>query len=206
MQLSETVSKLPKGLDHPVTEGGANFSVGQRQLICLARATLRHAQVFLSFAHRTHFSHMSHPTFPISHILICFFEILALDEATASIDSETDALLQRAIRTMFEHCTVLTIAHRLHTIMDSSHIMLFDQGTLKEFAPPEELLADDKSHFSQLIEQTGSAAKELRRLSRVSAASRASVPAARASVPADSGAIVPREVERIERATERSRA
>lgn len=176
MQLSETVSKLPKGLDHPVTEGGANFSVGQRQLICLARATLRHAV------------------------------ILALDEATASIDNETDALLQRAIRTMFEHCTVLTIAHRLHTIMDSSHIMLFDQGTLKEFAPPEELLADDKSHFSQLIEQTGSAAKELRRLSRVSAVSRASVPAARASVPADSGAVVPREVERIERATERSRA
>ena len=169
MQLSETVSKLPKGFDHPVTEGGANFSVGQRQLICLARATLRHAV------------------------------ILALDEATASIDNETDALLQRAIRTMFEHCTVLTIAHRLHTIMDSSHIMLFDQGTLKEFAPPEELLADGTSHFSQLIEQTGSAAKELRRLSRVSAVSRA-------SVPADSGAVVPREVERIERATERSRA
>ena len=100
-------AKLEKGLLAPVGEAGANFSVGQRQLLCLARATLRRSSV------------------------------LALDEATASIDNETDAVLQRAIREMFVDCTVLTIAHRLHTIMDSTQVMLFDAGRLAEFDAPE---------------------------------------------------------------------
>ena len=99
-------------------------------------------------------------------------KLVVLDEATASIDNETDAILQSTIREVFADATVLTIAHRLHTIMDGTDIMLFDAGTLAEHAPPEVLLADGSSKFAALVADTGTAADHLRKLAFDAAAQR----------------------------------
>jgi len=140
VQMKGVVGTLADGLGHRISEGGANFSVGQRQLVCLARAALRKAP------------------------------ILALDEATASIDNETDAVLQAAIRKQFAECTVLTIAHRLHTIMDSTSVMVFESGALSEHDAPAALLDDPASLFSQLVAKTGSAAPHLRAMANAAVA------------------------------------
>ncbi|XP_011805679.1 PREDICTED: multidrug resistance-associated protein 1 [Colobus angolensis palliatus] len=104
------VSALPDKLDHECAEGGENLSVGQRQLVCLARALLRKTK------------------------------ILVLDEATAAVDLETDDLIQSTIRTQFEGCTVLTIAHRLNTIMDYTRVIVLDKGEVQEYGAPSDLL------------------------------------------------------------------
>ena len=111
-------------LDKEVTEGGTNFSVGERQLMCIARAGLANPK------------------------------ILVLDEATSAIDHHTDSLIQEYVRTKFD-CTVLTIAHRLHTILDSDRVMVLDQGRLVEFDSPSVLLADKSSAFSSLARSLG---------------------------------------------------
>nr|XP_054769963.1 ATP-binding cassette sub-family C member 4-like isoform X1 [Lytechinus pictus] len=125
VQLERAVRENPAKLEMEVGEGGSNFSVGQRQLICLARAILKKNR------------------------------ILILDEATANVDPRTDSLIQETIRTKFKNCTVLTIAHRLHTIMDSDRIMVLDAGELVEFDEPYILLQNPNSTFSKLVDQTG---------------------------------------------------
>ncbi|OAD54852.1 hypothetical protein WN48_06052 [Eufriesea mexicana] len=113
-------------LDQKIMHGGNNLSIGQRQLICLARAILRNNR------------------------------ILVLDEATANIDSYTDELIQKTIRTRFTDCTVITIAHRLNTIIDSDRIIVMDTGNIVEFGCPHELLRDKpKGIFSQMVNNTG---------------------------------------------------
>ena len=108
--------------------------MGERQLICLARAMLRASQ------------------------------ILVLDEATASVDHTTDAKVQQSVRKFFKACTVLAIAHRLHTIMDSTQILLMDNASVVEDGAPQKLLADPASSFSKLVDATGNAI-ELRAIS-----------------------------------------
>ncbi|CAJ0932315.1 unnamed protein product, partial [Mesorhabditis belari] len=119
--LKEMVERTDRGLEHIISEGGENISVGQRQLVCLARALLRRTKV------------------------------LVLDEATAAVDLQTDSLIQKTIREQFTDCTVFTIAHRLNTILDYDRIMVLDHGEIREFAPPNTLLADRNSIFAKMV-------------------------------------------------------
>jgi ABC-type multidrug transport system fused ATPase/permease subunit len=123
--LKGTIGSLEGGLETTVNEGGSNFSVGQRQLICLARAVLRKTKV------------------------------LVLDEATAACDLETDTLIQKTIRTEFKACTVLTIAHRLNTIIDSTRVMVLDKGEIVEFDTPENLISNKESIFFGMAKADG---------------------------------------------------
>ncbi|KAK9869791.1 hypothetical protein WA026_003523 [Henosepilachna vigintioctopunctata] len=125
VELKETVQEMPQGLNSSVTEGGSNFSVGERQLVCLARALIRHNK------------------------------ILVLDEATANVDPYTDSLIQRTIRNKFSDCTVLTVAHRLNTVMDSDKILVMRNGVVEEFDHPYTLLQDDSGFLHTLVEATG---------------------------------------------------
>ncbi|CAI0410668.1 unnamed protein product [Linum tenue] len=125
--LRNVIRSNPLGLDAEVLEGGENFSVGQRQLLSLARALLRRSK------------------------------ILVLDEATAAVDVRTDALIQKTIREEFKSRTMLVIAHRLNTIIDCDRILVLDDGRVKEHASPQELLSNEESAFYKMVQSTGSA-------------------------------------------------
>ncbi|EDW01217.1 probable multidrug resistance-associated protein lethal(2)03659 [Drosophila grimshawi] len=123
VKLKAYVHSLEGGLYCHMQEGGSNFSMGQRQLVCLARAILRSNR------------------------------ILILDEATANVDADTDKLIQETIQTKFAQCTVLTIAHRLHTVMDNDSVLVIDAGKIIEFGPPHELLQLKDGALLKLVNQ-----------------------------------------------------
>lgn len=123
--MAEAVRSLRDGLSSFVAENGENFSVGQRQLLCLARALIREAP------------------------------IIYMDEATANVDGDTDALIQGTIRSEFSNCTVLTVAHRLNTIVDCDRVLVMASGRVVEFDSPANLLRDAASHLSGLVNETG---------------------------------------------------
>uniref|UniRef100_A0A8C0QZW1 ATP binding cassette subfamily C member 9 n=1 Tax=Canis lupus dingo TaxID=286419 RepID=A0A8C0QZW1_CANLU len=120
-QLKNMVKSLPGGLDAIVTEGGENFSVGQRQLFCLARAFVRKSS------------------------------ILIMDEATASIDMATENILQKVVMTAFADRTVVTIAHRVHTILTADLVIVMKRGNILEYDTPESLLAREDGVFASFV-------------------------------------------------------
>ena len=147
-QILDTVDELPGGLDSIVAEAGSNFSVGQRQLLCLARAILRKSK------------------------------ILILDESGANIDNQTDALLHQTVSTSFRDATILSVAHRLGSIIDHDLVLVLGDAKVLEYGPPAELLSkisgddDDISdaveggsgHFASMVDATGDRmAKSLRK-------------------------------------------
>ncbi|KAG0217774.1 Multidrug resistance-associated protein 1 [Mortierella sp. NVP41] len=127
VHLGDKVKEMPLKLDSPVIEHGKNFSLGQRQLICIARS------------------------------LVIGSKIIVLDEATASIDMVTDRLLQETIKESFADCTVLTIAHRLNTIIESDKVLVMDGGVVAEFGEPHKLLQDPNGIFAELVSHAGEA-------------------------------------------------
>ncbi|KAK9296489.1 hypothetical protein QLX08_009536 [Tetragonisca angustula] len=143
-QALEEVELKEMGLEAHVNEGGSNLSVGQRQLVCLARAIIKNNR------------------------------ILILDEATANVDPQTDELIQKTIRTKFAKCTVLTIAHRLNTVMDSDRVLVMDAGNAVEFDAPY-VLIERNGYFKSMINETGqSMAEALKQIARESYENRTS--------------------------------
>ncbi|XP_070543483.1 ATP-binding cassette sub-family C member 8-like isoform X1 [Ptychodera flava] len=122
-QLKDIIKELPGQLDGEILEGGENFSVGQRQLFCLARAFLRRSK------------------------------ILVMDEATASIDTATDAVVQEVIANNFDNCTIITIAHRIGTILNYDKILVLSEGKIVEFDTPSNLLMKETSVFASMVRE-----------------------------------------------------
>uniref|UniRef100_A0A5B6Z5V5 ABC-type xenobiotic transporter n=1 Tax=Davidia involucrata TaxID=16924 RepID=A0A5B6Z5V5_DAVIN len=120
-QLAEIVRQDERLLDAPVAEDGENWSVGQRQLVCLARVLLQKRR------------------------------ILVLDEATASVDTATDNVIQKTIREETSKCTVITVAHRIPTVIDNDLVLVLDEGKVAEYDSPDHLLKNNSSAFSKLV-------------------------------------------------------
>ncbi|GMR50266.1 hypothetical protein PMAYCL1PPCAC_20461 [Pristionchus mayeri] len=123
-QLKDFVSSSRGQLSFPIAEGGKNISVGQKQLLCLARVLLRRAK------------------------------LLILDEATASVDVLTDSLVQSVVREEFREATVIAIAHRLNTVAGYDRIMVLEKGQIVEFDTPFALLSDRNSRYSRMLEKS----------------------------------------------------
>lgn len=137
VKLTSFISNLPSQLDAYVRESGNNFSNGERQLLCLARAILRNSK------------------------------ILVLDEVTSNIDLETDQLIQKTIRSKFKSSTLLTIAHRLYTVIDSDKILVLSDGKIVEFDHPYHLLNNPNGIlYNQLLQNGKEIMEELRDLTR----------------------------------------
>ncbi|MQM17649.1 hypothetical protein Taro_050623 [Colocasia esculenta] len=122
-RLGDLVREKEKKLDSAVVENGENWSVGQRQLLCLGRALLKRSS------------------------------ILVLDEATASVDTATDGTIQKIIRQEFKDNTVITIAHRIHTVIDSDLVLVLSEGKVQEYDAPAKLLESEDSAFAKLIKE-----------------------------------------------------
>jgi len=135
VQMMNDIDGLPCGLNSLVAEGGSNFSVGQRQLLCLARAILLNNR------------------------------ILVLDEPTANVDANTDQLLHKTLKEKFSGATIISVAHRLDTIINYDRILMLGNGKVLEFGTPKDLLSREHGHFTSMVKHTGkSMAESLRNI------------------------------------------
>jgi ATP-binding cassette subfamily C (CFTR/MRP) protein 4 len=125
VKLKEKVEDMEGGLAHQLSSNSADLSVGEKQLVCLARALLRNCK------------------------------ILMMDEATANVDQQTDRFIQTQVRTCFKDITVITIAHRLQTVVDNDLIVVMMAGVAVEIGTPLELIQDATSHFADMVRATG---------------------------------------------------
>ena len=119
--MRDVIASYPNRLEMDVGERGGSFSIGQRQLLCLARALLRNARIVI------------------------------MDEATSSIDRDTDALIQQTLRDCVKNATVVTIAHRLETIMEYDRVIVMAEGRILESGPPKLLAHQEESEFAQMV-------------------------------------------------------
>jgi ATP-binding cassette subfamily C (CFTR/MRP) protein 4 len=134
VHMTDAIEELPLGWNSMVAEGGSNFSVGQRQLLCLARA------------------------------ILCKNKLLICDEPTANVDRRTDQLLQQALHKSFDGSTILSVAHRLDTVIDNDYILVLGNGHVLEFGSPAELLEKENGHFASMVNDTGELmSRDLRR-------------------------------------------
>ena len=125
VQMIDVIKALPLQLDAAVAHEGSNFSVGQRQLLCLARA------------------------------LLLRNNIIVLDEPSANVDSKTDQLVQKTLRERFSEATIISVAHRLDTIIDYDKVLVLGDGKVIEFGSPSDLLSKEGGHFLSLVNSTG---------------------------------------------------
>lgn len=121
VNLRELIKSMPLGLDSSISSGGTNLSVGEKQLMCLARAILKNTKIII------------------------------IDEATANVDLKTEQIIEKSISEQFRECTVLTIAHRLGTVANSSKILCLSEGKVRNFDSPNALMNDKTSIFYQLM-------------------------------------------------------
>ncbi|KAG1715020.1 Multidrug resistance-associated protein 4 [Nymphon striatum] len=124
VEMKSVIRELPQQLDTELTEGSFSLSFGQQQLICLARAVLKENRIII------------------------------LDEATSNVDVITDKIIQRTIRTKFKDFTVITIAHRIHTIIDADVVVVMDNGKVIELDSPKNLVQNNNSNFYKMIMET----------------------------------------------------
>ena len=124
VQMMNTIDALSNGMSYVVDEGGSSFSMGERQLLCLARA------------------------------ILCKSRILVLDEPTANVDVKTDKLLQAAVKKSFDGATIISVAHRLDTIIENDLILVLGDGKVLEYGRPHDLLSRD-GNFASMVNDTG---------------------------------------------------
>ena len=123
-KLKEAIFNQGLGLDAELNGETISFSAGQKQLLCLARAVLRRNKVIM------------------------------MDEATANVDNETDRIIQEAVKEKFKECTLIVIAHRIKTVINSDRIIVMENGMCKEYASPKELYEKKDSIFRMLINES----------------------------------------------------
>lgn len=122
--MKSKIQNLPESLNTCIVERGSNFSTGEKQLLCLARALIHHNR------------------------------ILFLDEATSNIDFQTANLIQKTLKSKFVECTVLTVTHRWQTVLDTDKVLVLDKGNIIELSRPDELVKKKDGYFNSLLTQT----------------------------------------------------